>query len=91
MALLDRLLNLEDPKIPTHQFMAALAEYKRGAIAKQNVVDAFDLSIDEATALQAWLDNLDSDTVNRAMIHDILLLGEVGLYSKAQVQSRLSI
>jgi hypothetical protein len=91
MALLDRVLGTEEPKIPIHQFMAALAEYKRGEVTKQNVVDSFSLSAGESTALQTWLDSLDIDAINRAMIHDVLLLGETGLYSKTQVQSRLGV
>lgn len=94
MSLLDRLINPSlkgEDKLPVHQFMAALAEYKRGAITKQNVVDAFELSTEEATQLQNFLDNLDSETINRGMIHDILLLGETGLYTKAQVKNRLGV
>ena len=91
MALLDRLLGLEEPKLPTHQFMAALAEYKRGAVTGQQVVDAFGLSEEETTQLQDWLSNLDADTINRQLIHDVLLLGEVELYTRAQVKGRLGV
>ena len=91
MSLLDRLLGNEDPKLPVHQFMAALAEYKRGAITKQNVIDAFLLSVPEGTSLQTFLTKLDSDTIDRAFIHDVLLLGEAGYYTKSQVQTRLGL
>lgn len=91
MGLLQRLLGTEEEKLPAHQFMAALAEYKRGAITGQNVVDAFDLDVDEAIALQGFLDNLDSDAIGRQLIHDVLLLGETGHYTEAQVKSRLGI
>lgn len=89
MALIDRLLNLEEPKVPVHQFMAALAEYKRGAVTGQQVGDAFNLSVEERTQLQTWLTNIDADTTNRQLIHDVLLLGEYDLYTKQQVISRL--
>lgn len=91
MSLLGRLIGTQKPKIPVHQFMAALAEYKRGAITGQNVVDGFELSEAEAIALQAFLTNLDTDTINRAKIHDVLLLGEVGLYSKEKAQTELGL
>lgn len=91
MALLDRLLGTEEPKLPTHQFMAALAEYKRGAITGPQIVSAFGLSGAEATALQFFLDNLDGSTIDRTLIHDVLLLGESGYYTKTQVQNRLGV
>lgn len=91
MSLLDRLLNLEDPKIPVHQFSAAMGEYKRGAVTGGQVAAAFDLTAEEITQLQNWLANVDADTINRTMVHDVLLLGEVGLYTKQQVKDRLGV
>jgi len=91
MALIDRLLGTEDPKLPVHQFMAALAEYKRGAITGANIVSAFGLSAGEAISLQSFLNNLDSSSIDRTLIHDVLLLGESGYYTKTQVTTRLGI
>lgn len=91
MGLLDRLIGTEDPKLPVHQFMAALAEYKRGALTGTQVASTFGLSAGEAISLQAFLDNLGASTIDRAMIHDVLLLAETGLYTKAQVQFRLGV
>lgn len=91
MTLLNRLLGTEDPKLPIHQFMAALAEYKRTSITGQQVIDAFGLDAGEATALSEFLDNLDGDTIDRAKIHDVLLLGETGLYPKAKVKTELGL
>jgi hypothetical protein len=93
MSLLTRLIDpLEgEEKLPVHQFMAALAEYKRGAVTGAQVVSAFNLSGSEATALQEFLTNLDSDAINRAMIHDILMLGEDGQYPIATVRTRLGL
>lgn len=93
MSLLTRLISPSDPedKLPVHTFMAALAEYKRGAITGQQVIDAFELSGTEATSLQKFLDNLDGDSINRALIHDILLLGEAGHYTESQAKARLGI
>lgn len=93
MSLLTRLIEPlpGEDKIAVHQFMAALAEYKRGAATGAQVVAAFNLDAIETTQLQNWLDNLDADTISRAEIHDVLLLGEVGLYSQAQVIARLGV
>ena len=71
--------------------MAALAEYKRGSVTGLQVIEAFNLSGTETTALQVFLDNLDSDTIDRSKIHDVLLLGETGLYDINKVQSELGI
>jgi hypothetical protein len=93
MSLLTRLIDPAEgeEKLPVHQFMAGLAEYKRGAITGPQLVEAFNLSGAEATQLQNFLDNLDGDAIDRALIHDVLLLGETGLYSAAQVVSRLGV
>lgn len=93
MSLLTRLIgtNTSGDKLPVHQFMAGLAEYKRGAVTKAQIVAAFDLSADEATALDEWLTNLDADTIDRALIHDVLMLAEEDRYTIAQVKARLGI
>ena len=92
MALLDRLIGIgEEQKLPVHEFTAALGEYKRGAITGAQIVSDFDLSAGEATSLENFLDNLDGSTIDRAMIHDVLLLAEGGRYTKAQVQARLGV
>lgn len=91
MGLLQRLLGTEEPKLAVHQFMAGLAEFKRGAVTKQNIIDAFGLSVDESNQLQTFLDNIDTDVISRDLIHDVLLLGETGKYTENQVKSRLGL
>ena len=93
MSLLSRLVDPQpgEEKIACHQFMAALAEYRRGAVSPAQIVAAFNLDASETTQLQNWLDNLDADTINRQLIHDVLLLGEVGLYTQSQVAGRLGV
>ncbi len=93
MTLLTRLIsqsNIED-KLPVHTFMAALAEYKRGVITQQNIIDAFGLDSAEGIQLQNFLDNLDGNTIDRTLIHDVLLLGEAGHYNESKAKSRLGI
>ncbi len=91
MALLDRILGTEAPKIPAHQFVAALAEYKRGEVTGAQVATAFGLSQPEIAALGNWLSRLDNNSINREIVDDVLMLGEAGYYTKAQVQNRLGV
>lgn len=93
MSLLDRLLNdsPDGDNLPVHEFMAALAEYRRGSVTSSQVVNAFDLDSGEANALQEFLDNLNADTIDRAKIHDVLLLGAADLYTKAKVKTELGL
>lgn len=51
MSLYTRLIGLESPKIPVHQFMAALGEIERGKLTEGNVSAAFGLSAGEQTEL----------------------------------------
>ncbi len=94
MSLLTRLIDPHpnnEERLPVHQFMAALAEYKRGAITGTQVASAFNLSAGETTALQEFLDNLDTSTIDRAKIHDVLMLGSYGLYTITKVRTELQI
>ena len=93
MSLLTRLIYPLDgeTKLPVHQFMAGLAEYKRGAITGPQLATAFSLSETEEIQLQNFLTNLDTDAINREILHDVLMLGEGKYYTIAQVQTRLGI
>lgn len=91
MSLLDRLIGTEEPKLPVHQFMAAMAEYKRGSVTGAQVISGFGLSGAEATNLQDFLTNLDTDVINRQKIHDVLMLAEAGFYPKAKVKTELGL
>ena len=53
MSLYRRLIGLDEPKIPVHQFMAALAEFKRGKFTGPQVLSMFQLSPAEQTELAA--------------------------------------
>ena len=93
MSLLTRLVGpLEgEVKLPVHQFMAALAEYFRGAINKQQIVNAFNLSNPEKDHLQEFLDGIDGTSIERTLIHDVLMLGEADYYSLQMVRNRLGL
>jgi hypothetical protein len=96
MSLLSRLVDPAEGevKLRSHQFMAALAELKRGEVTRAQVVAAFGLSASEETQLDTFIDNhagTGSKAINREEIHDALLLGEAGHYTLAQVKARLGV
>ena len=81
MGLYERILRLEEPKIPVHAFMAAMAERKRGRVTAQQIVNLFGLDAAaqiDATALSARFDDL-VDPLNGVELHDVLLLADAGI------------
>lgn len=95
MGLLTRLVDPQEgeERIPIHQFMAALAEYGRNApgVNLNSISNAFGLSAQEETALANFIGNLNSNMINRALIHDVLMLGEGHIYTVQNVRDRLQI
>lgn len=93
MSLLTRLVDPADGeiKLPVHQFMAALAELKRGApgVTVTTVGDAFNLDAGERTELETIVSNNYVDGISRELIHDVLMLGEANLYTLQQCSDRL--
>lgn len=110
MSLLDRLIGtmadpVTEPKMPVHQFMAALAEFGRGAFTRPQVVSAFQtdpnflVQPSELAQLDDFLDQIDPALVPleadrvafRMAVHDVLMLGEQDSYTKQRVKTRLNI
>lgn len=89
MGLLDRLAGSEEPKIAVHTFMALLAEFKRGHITGQQAIQYLELSDSEVQEAQALIARINAGAVDRADIHDVLLLLETGAYTKSIAQNRL--
>lgn len=93
MSLLTRLIAPvgEEEKIPVHQFMAALAEHRRGSpdMLLADIHAAFNLDAGEQATLATVIQNHNLDGISRELIHDVLMLGEQGIYTLAEVQSRL--
>lgn len=95
MSLMTRLvapLPGED-KLPVHQFMASLAELKRGApgVTQGSIATSFNLSASEQTQLANFVTQQTSGAINREMIHDVLMLGELGAYTVQQCLNRLGV
>jgi hypothetical protein len=95
MSLMTRLvapLPGED-KLPVHQFMAALAELYRGApgVTQGSIATAFNLTAGEQTQLANFVSQQSGGAINREMIHDVLMLGELGIYSVQNCLNRLGV
>jgi hypothetical protein len=76
MPLYERLMGLDDPKLPVHQFMAMVGERVRNQVTTQQVVDAFALSPDEVTDATTLTQRVTSAALNKDEVHDVLLLAE---------------
>jgi len=96
MGLYERILRLEEPKIPVHAFMAAMAEIKRGFGTRAQFVTVFQLD----AAAQADLDALiarfnGGNALTGVELHDVLLLADsksVPVYKTvAAIKARLGV
>jgi len=81
-------------KIPVHVFAAAVRQLARGAATVQQLVAAFGLQADDLAGLQAVAARyaaLPADQKPSALVklHDVMILCEAGLYSKAQAKTEL--
>jgi len=86
MALYERLVlpSAADPKIPVHQFMAAVAEAVRGQVTRAQIIAAFGLRVEDETDLDFLITKVGTLVVAEKfeftrVLHDILLLAETGL------------
>jgi hypothetical protein len=84
-----------DSKIPVHTFACALREHSRGAVTRQQVIDAFTLAGDDITELDAirtQYQSLATQEEKDAFIvkfHDVMILCEAGFYDKAKAKNEL--
>lgn len=96
MGLYDRWVGTtEDNKIAVHVFGAGLSELARGAVTKQQLVDAFNLDAAEETELDAIIatyQGLGSAVEQYRFIgklEDVMILSESGFYTEAKAKSEL--
>jgi len=98
MSLLDKLAGDQEPKLPVHQFYAALAEFAAGAVTRQNVVDYFQLDSADEVELDFLIAEYQATDPTRQQeflefIHRIFMLAEVkvpGYDSNAALSTRIS-
>lgn len=80
MGLYERLLRIEEPKIPAHQFMAALGELKRGRVTAPVLAAAFALDVAEQAEAATLFDRFSGGApLTSGELHEVLLLAEAGL------------
>jgi hypothetical protein len=103
MALIERLMDLEEPKIPVHTFFAACSEIVAGRATVQNVKTFFEMNTATAAEFDALIATGPTGTTALAMankalfinsIHAIFILAEADVPSydtPAGVRSKLGI
>jgi len=94
VSLLTRLIapTSTEERIPIHAFSAAIGEFQRGAVTAAQVKGTFNMTTQEGDDLVAWYTaEVLSGNIDRIMLHDVLMLGETGHYTLAQVKARLNL
>lgn len=94
MGIYERLLRLQEPRIPVHQFIAACAEVSRGNMSNVQARTALNLSAAEGTEANALIARVTSAALSRVEIHDVLLLAETRtppFDTVAAVKTRLGV
>lgn len=106
MTLLDRLTGLEEPKFAVHDFHAVNALYAWGDATRAQIASRLNastraehhLTAAEEAQWNSWADNIDAagPSIEGKVryvdkIHQYLILAEVGLLSKAEVASLMSV
>jgi len=80
MALYERIMGLEQPKISPHTILAVCAEFVRGRLTKAQVDSILSLSAGEVVELQTLVDTVTGSAVAKLArvieIQDVLLLAE---------------
>jgi len=91
MTLLTRLVKPEpgEVKLPVHQFTSELAEFFRTKIPKQKLVDDFILTPAEEANLDAFIAAMQGGSFTREEFHDVMMMGERGYYTPAEIITRL--
>jgi hypothetical protein len=79
VGLYERLLGLSEPKLPVHQFTAAMGEVRRGKVSPATVAAAFQLDAAEQAetgTLSARFN--DAPPLTSVELHEVLCLAEQG-------------
>lgn len=79
MGIYERLLGLEDPKIPVHAFYSMVTERRRARVTQQQVIDAFGLSAGEQTELTTLVNRIAANKITGPEVHEVLMLAESAL------------
>jgi hypothetical protein len=94
MALYPRLMGLTSPKLPVHQFCAALAERERNRMTIGQIRDFWGMDQSERQAADELFDRISNGLLRPREVEEVLELGEqrVPPYdSVALVMARLGV
>lgn len=93
MSLLTRLIlpSEGEVKLPVHQFAAELGELQRTEILKSKIVADFELTAAEETQLDNFILEMTGGAFDRHEFEDVMMMGERGYYTPAEVLTRLGI
>lgn len=95
MGLYERWTSSDDSKIGVHTFGCALREMSRSAVTRTQVINAFTLTGDDVTELDAirskyvGLATAAEKTDYVILLHDVMILAEQGFYNRATCADRL--
>jgi hypothetical protein len=94
MSLLSRLVDPDraagEKKIVVHQFAAELGEFQRNEIPKSKIVADFELTAQEETQLDNFIILMEGGNFDRIEFEDVMLMGEKGFYTQAEILTRLN-
>jgi len=85
MALIQRLIGSQEPKIPVHQFWAGLFELHLGKITETQFKEAFEIASTEDLNDWTWLRNRYIASTNKTdfilQLHSIFMLAERRMFN----------
>lgn len=68
MALYDRMMRFQEPKIPVHQFFSAMQEYALGNITGAQIISIFNLDAGEQTEALALYNRIMTESAQNGSI-----------------------
>lgn len=97
MSLLDKLTGVEQPKLPVHQFWAAMDEYAGGHISEEEFKAAFGIVDGTDLTEWEWLKGRYTVSTNKpdflVKMHTLFMLAERRLFNyqdKSVLSNRIS-
>jgi hypothetical protein len=93
MGLYERILRVEEPKLPVHQLIAAMQEHRAGRLTTNQVRTAFNLTASEGQELITLRDRVVSGALTTEEVERVLYLAESGMFyaTVALLKTRLGV
>lgn len=74
MGIYERMMQLQDPNIPVHTFIAVVAEHAKGNMTNNQARTALNLSAAEGNEAITLSARVQSGALTRTEVHDVLLI-----------------